>query len=65
MIFFGGARGMWKFLGEGANLHHSGNNAGSLTYWPTREVLKIDFKQSKLWNENELWFPHSMMVRTY
>ena len=48
MIFFGGARGMWKFLGEGSHLRHSGNNAGSLTYWPIREVLKIDFKQSKL-----------------
>ena len=29
--FFGHACGMWKFPGQGSNLRHSSNNAGSLT----------------------------------
>ena len=31
LFFFGCARGMWKFLGQGLNLGHSSDNAASLT----------------------------------
>ena len=43
--FFGCTCGMWKFPGQGENLHHSGNphccsdNAWSLTCCTTRELL--------------------------
>ena len=32
--FFGCTYGMWKFPGQGSNLRHSSNNAGSLTARP-------------------------------
>ena len=44
-VFFIHTHGMWKFLGQGSNLHHSSdpscsrNNARSLTHWATRELL--------------------------
>lgn len=30
-LYFGHGCGMWKFLGQASNLHHSGDNAKSLT----------------------------------
>ena len=47
-IFFGHAYGMWKFPGQGSNLHYSSNNTGSLTCWATRELqLEHDSKNLK------------------
>ena len=43
LLFFGCTCGMWKFLGQGLNSHHSsnqshsGDNTGSLTCWATGE----------------------------
>lgn len=31
---------MRKFLGQGSNLSHNRDNAGSLTHWATRELLE-------------------------
>ena len=45
-FFFGSTCGMWKFLGQGANLHHSkhpslcSDNARSLTHCITRGLQK-------------------------
>ena len=36
--FFGHALGVRKFPGQGLNLHHSSDNASSLTHWTTREL---------------------------
>lgn len=38
-FFFGPTYSMWKFPGQGLNLHHSSDSAESLTYWATRELL--------------------------
>lgn len=38
-VVFGHACCMQKFLGQGSNLCHSSDNAGSLIYWATRELL--------------------------
>ena len=46
-FFFGHAHSMHKFLGKGlnpnhrSNQSHSNDNAGSLTCWATRELLKL------------------------
>lgn len=40
---FGHAHGMWKFLGQGSNPHHSNNNARSLTWQDTRELPGREF----------------------
>ena len=37
-IFFGHIHGMQKFPGQGANLHHSRDDTGSLTHRATREL---------------------------
>ena len=49
-FFFGYTQGMWKFQGQGSNMHHSSNvshssdaslnndNPRSLTHWATREL---------------------------
>ena len=37
-FFFGHSFGMQKFLGQGLNLSHSSDKAGSLTHWPTKEL---------------------------
>ena len=39
VYIFGLAHGMWEFWGQGLNLCHSSDNAGSLTHWATRELL--------------------------
>ena len=38
-VVFGHACCMQKFLGQGSNLCHSSDDAGSLIYWATRELL--------------------------
>ena len=49
IYFFGCTGGMWKFLGQGSNLHHSsklsccGDNAVSLMGYATRELLNMVF----------------------
>ena len=49
LFFFGHACGMWEFLGQGLNLHHSSDlsfcsdNAEPLTYCVTRELLELSF----------------------
>ena len=37
-FFYGCTHSMQKFLGQGSNLHHSSDNARSLTHWATREL---------------------------
>ena len=37
--FFGCIHGMWKFLSQGSNQHHSSDHTRSLTRWATRELL--------------------------
>ena len=39
--FCGLAWGMWNFRGQGSNPSHSRDNAGSLTCWAARELLKM------------------------
>ena len=50
--FTGYPCGMWKFLGQGWNLHHSSDNARSLTHWATRELPHVGF----LWSESDSEF---------
>ena len=39
LLFFGHAYGMWKFLGQGSNPHHSSiKTIVSFTHWATREL---------------------------
>ena len=44
-LFIGGSYSMWKFPGQGSNSchssdpSHSSDNAGSLAFWATRELL--------------------------
>ena len=38
--FFGCAHGTLKFLGLSSNLSHSSDNAGSLTHWATKGLIK-------------------------
>ena len=49
LVMGGLALCMWKFPGQGSNLHqssdlsHIGTKAGSLTHWATRALLLVDF----------------------
>lgn len=45
----GYAHGMWKLLGLGLNLHHSNDNANSLTHCATSELLSFLLLRSVLW----------------
>ena len=63
-FFFGPTHSMWKFPGQGLNLHHSSDSAESLTYWATRElpenslihtswyIGKPAFKKKGYWNSH-------------
>ena len=42
-IFFGHAPGMWNFVGQELNPHHSSDNAESLTCRATRDCLSSTF----------------------
>ena len=53
-LFFGHAHGMLKFLGQGPNLHHSSDHAGSLTYCPTGELLLHIFQKLFLFFSSRL-----------
>lgn len=37
------AHSMWKLPGQGLNLHHCSDNAGSLTHYATREFSLLFF----------------------
>ena len=68
LFFLSHAHGIWKFLGQRWNLHHSNDpsccsdNAGSLTHCAMRELLRGDplngimtsSKESKSWEESRM-----------
>ena len=40
-LFFDRTNGIWKFLGQGSNLNHGSNNAGSLTAEPPENACIV------------------------
>ena len=59
IYLFGHDHSMWKFPGQGTNLHRSSGNTRSLTQWATRELLFFFFfGLPKHWNSHtraQIW----------
>ena len=62
-FFFGWTLSIWKFPGQGSNMSHNSDNAGSLTRQATRKLLELSLKFTKQresgcgppWMQNLLW----------
>ena len=65
-FLFGSAQGMRYFLGQGSNLRHSSDNAGSLTHRAARELLiKLFFKHNDktgLFFSLDIWVKNKLCI---